>query len=66
MSEKKQFNPIKTARTVEDLYREYIATTIHFADADLQSQLETILGKGDSSPKARFSRPPLRTGRHLA
>lgn len=62
MSEKKQFNPIKTARTVEDLYREYIATTIHFADADLQSQLETILGKRRFLAKGPFleAAPPYR------
>ena len=62
MSEKKQFNPIKTARTVEDLYREYIATTIHFADPDLQSQLETILGKRRFLAKGPFleAAPPYR------
>ena len=62
MSEKKQFNPIKTARTIEDLYREYIATTIHFADPDLQSQLETILGKRRFLAKGPFleAAPPYR------
>ena len=43
MTNVKEFNPIETARKVEDSYREYIATTIHFDDADLQKQLETIL-----------------------
>lgn len=43
MAQVKEFNPIETARKVEDSYREYIATTIHFADSDLQAQLESIL-----------------------
>ena len=38
MTDVKEFNPIETARKVEDSYREYIATTIHFDDADLQKR----------------------------
>ena len=43
MAEIKEFNPIETARKIENSYREYIVATIHFADADLQEQLENIL-----------------------
>lgn len=39
----KVFDPIKTAREVEESYRDYIATTIHFDDVGLQKQLEDIL-----------------------
>lgn len=45
MTQKKEFNPIEAARRVEKSYREYIAATIHFADSDLQGQLESILSK---------------------
>lgn len=60
MAQSKQFNPIHTARTIEELYREYIATTIHFADADLQKQLESILAKPRFLAKGPYleSAPP--------
>ena len=54
MAQVKEFNPIETARKVEDSYREYIATTIHFADADLQGQLEEILRKPGYLAKGPF------------
>lgn len=62
MAQSKQFNPIHTARTVEELYREYIATTIHFADADLQEQLGEILTKPRFLAKGPYleSAPPYR------
>lgn len=64
MTNVKEFNPIETARKVEDSYREYIATTIHFDDADLQKQLETILCEpGISLQRDRFLRRRLRTAR---
>jgi hypothetical protein len=50
----KEFNPIRAARKIEESYREYIATTIHFADADLQSQLETILHQQGFLSKGPF------------
>lgn len=40
-----EFNPIAVARKIEKSYRDYIATTIHFDDADLQAQLERILAE---------------------
>lgn len=46
MSECKDgFDPIRAARTIEDSYRGYIATTIHFADKSLQRQLESLLAE---------------------
>ena len=61
MAEIKEFNPIEAARKVEDSYREYIATTIHFADADLQGQLEAILKTPGYLAKGPFleAAPPL-------
>lgn len=55
-----QFNPIQTAQTIENRYREYIASTIHFADADLQQQLEDILAKPRFLAKGPYleSAPP--------
>ena len=62
MTQTEEFNPIETARKVEESYREYIATTIHFADADLQSQLEEILRKPGYLAKGPFleAAPPRR------
>lgn len=54
MEQVKEFNPIETARKVENSYREYIATTIHFADSDLQDQLENILKKSGYLAKGPF------------
>lgn len=36
-------NPIQAARTIEASYRNYLATTIHFEDKELQNQLRAIL-----------------------
>ncbi len=68
MIEAKEFNPIATARKVEDSYREYIATTIHFADADLQSQLERILSEPGYLAKGPFleAAPPYRKDKSVA
>lgn len=62
MTQTEEFNPIETARKVEESYREYIATTIHFADANLQSQLEEILRKPGYLAKGPFleAAPPYR------
>lgn len=54
MSEQSEFNPIKASRNIEDSYREYIATTIHFADPDLQRQLEDILHEPGYLAKGPF------------
>lgn len=45
MSTTTDFNPIATARIIEQSYREYIASTIHFDNKELQAQLEGILSK---------------------
>ena len=63
-----EFNPIRAARKVEESYREYIATTIHFADADLQSQLERILHEQGYLAKGPFleAAPPYRKDKTVA
>ena len=68
MGQTKEFNPIETARKVEDSYREYIATTIHFADVDLQNQLEEILRKPGYLAKGPFleTAPPYRKDKTVA
>lgn len=64
----KEFNPIETARKVEDSYREYIASTIHFADKDLQAQLEKILSRPGYLAKGPFleAAPPYRKDKTVA
>ena len=68
MIETKEFNPIEAARKMEDSYREYIATTIHFADADLQGQLETILKTPGYLAKGPFleAAPPYKKDKSVA
>lgn len=68
MSQTKEFNPIETARKIEESYREYIATTIHFDDVDLQGQLEEILHRPDYLAKGPFleATPPYRKDRTVA
>lgn len=68
MMQAKEFNPIETARKVENSYREYIATTIHFDDADLQKQLETILNEPGYLAKGPFleAAPPYRKDKTVA
>lgn len=68
MEQVKEFNPIETARKVENSYREYIATTIHFADSDLQDQLEKILKKSGYLAKGPFleAAPPYREDKSVA
>lgn len=68
MAQVKEFNPIETARKVEGSYREYIATTIHFDDPDLQGQLEEILRKPGYLAKGPFleAAPPYRKDKSIA
>ncbi len=68
MAQAKEFNPIETARRIENSYREYIATTIHFDDADLQEQLEEILLKPGYLAKGPFleAAPPYRKDKTVA
>lgn len=49
-----EFNPILTARKIEQSYRNYLATTIHFDDEDLQRQLENILNEDGFLAKGPF------------
>lgn len=49
-----EFNPIATARKIERSYRDYIASTIHFDDAELQEQLEGILATPGYLAKGPF------------
>ncbi|MBR2790139.1 MAG: DEAD/DEAH box helicase [Eggerthellaceae bacterium] len=60
MSETREFNPIAAAAHIEEAYREYIATTIHFDNAEYQSQLEEILRRKGFLAKGPFleSAPP--------
>ena len=68
MTQEREFNPIETAREVENSYREYIATTIHFADAQLQKQLESILWEPGYLAKGPFleAAPPYRKDKSVA
>ncbi len=68
MSFNKEFNPIETARKIEDSYREYLATTIHFANADLQRQLEEILHEPGYLAKGPFleAAPPYQKSKTVA
>lgn len=63
-----EFNPIDAARTIENSYREYISTTIHFSDADLQHQLEDILNRSEYLAKGPYleAAPPYRKGRSIS
>ncbi len=54
MSTAKPFNPIETAKRIEDSYRDYLATTIHFADEGLQRQLERVLASRGYLAKGPF------------
>ena len=56
------FNPIATSKKVFNSYKEYLATTIHFADNDLQKQLVDILGGDGFLAKGPFleAAPPYR------
>lgn len=67
MARNDEFRPIEAARKVERSYRDYIATTIHFEDADLQSQLEGILARSRFLFKGPYieSAPPYHTGRSV-
>ena len=48
------FDPIETARAIEESYRGYIASTIHFSDKEYQSQLEAILARPGYLAKGPF------------
>ena len=52
--ENNEFNPIATARKIERSYRDYIASTIHFDDNELQEQLEEILATPGYLAKGPF------------
>lgn len=54
MIDKKLFNPIEAARVIEASYRDYLATTIHFDDAELQEQLKHILEARNFLSKGPF------------
>lgn len=54
MSKNDEFNPILTARRIEQSYRDYLATTIHFDNKDLQQQLEKILNTRGFLAKGPF------------
>ena len=40
-----EFDPLETARAIEKSYRDYIASTVHFANEDYQRQLESLLAR---------------------
>ncbi|MFD0702042.1 hypothetical protein DMP06_03300 [Slackia equolifaciens] len=67
MTQVREFNPIEAARMIEDSYREYIATTIHFDDPGLQRQLESILNKEGYLAKGPFleAAPPYCRGKSV-
>lgn len=54
MSNAKLFNPISAARRIEDSYRDYLATTIHFDDTEMQAQLRDILSRRSFLAKGPF------------
>lgn len=64
----KEFNPIEAARVIERSYREYLATTIHFDDSDLQRQLESILEEPGYLAKGPIleAAPPYRKGKSVS
>ena len=51
---RKQFDPIPSAKKIEESYRDYLATTIHFDDAGLQAQLREILARRNFLAKGPF------------
>lgn len=50
----RRFDPIPAAKRIEESYRDYLATTIHFEDAGLQSQLRNILSERNFLAKGPF------------
>lgn len=54
MGGKRQFDPIPAAKKIEESYRSYLATTIHFEDAGLQAQLRDILASRNFLAKGPF------------
>ncbi len=54
MGGKRQFDPIPSAKRIEESYRDYLATTIHFEDARLQAQLRDILARRNFLAKGPF------------
>lgn len=54
MTSSDAFNPILTARRIKQSYQDYIATTIHFDNEDLQQQLEDILNEDGFLAKGPF------------
>lgn len=47
-------NPVKATEAIEDNYRNYLSTTFHFQDPQLQQQLQEILRE-----KGRFVKGPI-------
>lgn len=66
-TETRRFDPIQTSRRIEQSYRDYLATTIHFDDADYQAQLEEILAAPRFLSKGPFleATPPYVKGQTL-
>lgn len=58
------FDPIAASRTIEGSYRDYIASTIHFEDRQLQDQLHDILESRNYLAKGPFleATPPYSKG----
>ena len=54
MDNKKFFDPIASAKQIEEAYRDYLATTIHFENKDLQTQLRSILAQRNFLAKGPF------------
>lgn len=65
MSETAQFNPIEVAEEIRTSYRDYIASTIHIDDENLQEQLTSILDKEAAFAKGPFlqATPPYTKGK---
>ena len=61
------FDPIETARAIEDSYRGYIASTIHFSNEGYQRQLEAILAQPGYLAKGPFleGAPPYRADKSV-
>ena len=62
-----EFNPIDTARSLENAYREYYTSTIRFDNDDLQKQLESIARDSGYLSKGPFleATPPYKVGKSV-
>ncbi len=61
------FDPIETARAIEESYQGYIASTIHFANDEYQRQLEEILARPGYLARGPFleAAPPYRADKSV-